>query len=53
MTREELIKRLRLIENATFSIPNQNEKQKEAISWIIADLTTLIWELEEQQANEG
>ena len=52
MTRDELIKRLRLIENATFSIPNQSEKQQEAISWIIADITEVIWELEDQ-ADEG
>ena len=53
MDKKELIQRLKMIESATFSIPNQSEKQQEAISWIIADITEVIWKLEEDEANEG
>lgn len=53
MDKKELIQRLRQIQNSVYSIHGQTEKQKEDISFIVADLMTLIWELEAEAENEA
>lgn len=58
MDKKELIQRLRQIQSSVYSIHGQTEKQKEDISFIVADLMEIIWELEaeaekENKATEG
>lgn len=56
MDKKELIQRLRQIQSSVYSIHGQTEKQKEGISFIVADLMEIIWELEtgtENKATEG
>ena len=53
MTREEMIQRLKTIRGTIDNMPDLvTENQRKEISWIIADITDVIWDLEEQ-ANEG
>lgn len=56
MDKKELIQRLRQIQSSVYSIPAQTERQQEYTSYIVADLMTIIWELEaeaEKEASEG
>ena len=53
MDKKELIRRLRHIQSSVYSIHGQTEKQKEDISFIVADLMTLVWELEAEAEKEN
>ena len=52
MDKKELIQRLRQIQSSVYSIHGQTEKQKEDISFIVADLMEIIWELETETKTE-
>ena len=58
MDKKKLIQRLRQIQSSVYSIPDQKQKQQEYTSFVVADLMTIIWELEaeaekENEATEG
>lgn len=58
MDKKEFIRRLRQIQSSVYSIPDQKQKQQEYTSFVVADLMTIIWELEaetekESEATEG